>query len=260
MSLPLLVLGTKNYSSWSLRPWILLKHLGVSFDEVVLQLDTEQFHQEISKYSPSRRVPVLIDGDVRVWDSLAIAEYAADQISRWRSDLPGAEPRVWPADATARAHARSIAAEMHSGFQTLRSLCPMNIRARNVKVRLTPELAGDIERIDRIWAGTRHRFGAGGAWLFGEYTAADAMYAPVALRFRTYGGQLSSRSRDYLKTVLSDPLLGEWLAAAEADDHVIPHDEVRTRRSRAKPKARSSARARASKARPRTGKRAARKR
>jgi glutathione S-transferase len=239
MSLPLLILGTKNYSSWSLRPWILLKHLGVSFEEVVLPLDTEQFRQEIGKYSPSGRVPVLIDGDVRVWDSLAIAEYAADQITRWRSDVPGVEPRVWPADPVARAQARSIAAEMHSGFETLRTLCPMNVRARNVKVRMTPELANDIARIDRIWSGTRHRFGSGGPWLFGEYSAADAMYAPVALRFRTYGAELSARSRDYLETVLSDPLLGEWFAAVEADDHVLPYIEARRRRKTRKTRGRA---------------------
>jgi glutathione S-transferase len=239
MSLPLLVLGTKNYSSWSLRPWILLKHLGVSFEEVVLRLDTEQFRQEIGKYSPSGRVPVLIDGEVRVWDSLAIAEYAADQIARWRSDVPAAEPRVWPADLAARAQARSIAAEMHSGFQTLRTLCPMNIRARNVKVRMTPELAQDIARIDRIWSGTRHRFGGAGPWLFGEYSAADAMFAPVALRFRTYGAELSARSREYLETVLADPLLADWIAAAEADDQIIPHIEPRKRRKTRKTRGRA---------------------
>lgn len=234
MSLPLLVLGSKNYSSWSLRPWILLKHLGVNFEEVVLQLDTEQFRQEISKYSPSRRVPVLIDGDVRVWDSLAIAEYSAEQVGRLRGDVPGTEPRAWPADAAARAHARAISAEIHSGFQTLRACCPLNIRARNVKVRTTPELASDIERVDRIWSGTRHRFGGSGPWLFGEYSVADAMFAPVALRFRTYGGDLSSRSRDYLETVLNDPLLGEWIAAAEVEEHALARIDGRKRRPRAK--------------------------
>jgi glutathione S-transferase len=261
VSLPLLVLGTKNYSSWSLRSWILLKHLGVAFDEVVLQLDTEQFRQEIDKYSPTRRVPVLIDGDVRVWDSMAIAEYAADQIARWRSDVPGAEPRVWPADAAARAHARSLAAEMHSGFQALRTLCPMNVRARDVKVRATPELAADIARIDRIWSGTRHRFGGAGPWLFGEYTAADAMFAPVAVRFRSYGAQLSPRSREYLETLLRDPLLGEWFAAAELEDHYMPRNELSKRRKKQpRSQPRSSGRARSAKTRLRPRRRASRKR
>jgi len=261
MSLPLLVLGTKNYSSWSLRPWLLLKHLGVNFEEVVLQLDTEQFRQEIGKYSPTRRLPVLLDGDVRVWDSLAIMEYAADQVARWRSDVPGAEPRVWPADPAARALARSLCAEMHSGFQTLRTECPMNVRARNVKVRMTPLLASDIARIDRIWSGCRQRFAGAGPWLFGEYTAVDAMFAPVAVRFRTYGAQLSARSRAYLETVLNDPLLGEWLAAAEAEEHVMPRNELRKRRKgRSKPQQRSSGRARSAKTRLRPRRRASRKR
>jgi glutathione S-transferase len=260
MALPLLILGSKNYSSWSLRPWMLLKHLGVNFEEVVLKLDTEQFHQEISKYSPSRRVPVLIDGDVRVWDSLAIAEFAAEQMTRWRSDVPGAEPRVWPADPAARAHARAIAAEMHAGFQTLRDLYPVNIRAKNVKVRMTPDLARDIERVDRIWSGARHRFGNGGPWLFGDYSAADAMFAPVGLRFRTYGAQLSSRSREYLDTVLNDPVLGEWIAAAQAEDHVLAKYDLRKRRTRGKGRARAASRTRSTKTASRPKRRAARKR
>jgi glutathione S-transferase len=244
MSSPLLVLGSKNYSSWSLRPWILLRHLGVQFEEVVLPLDTERFRREIDKYSPSGRVPVLLDGDVRVWESLAIAEYAADQLARWRGDEPAAAPRVWPGDAAARAHARSIAAEMHAGFQALRTLCPLNVRARNRKVRMTPELAKDIERIDRIWSGTRHRFGGAGPWLFGEYSAADAMFAPVALRFRTYGAELSARSREYLETVLGDPLLGEWIAAAEADEHVLAKFEQGARRKSRKTRGRAAGRGR----------------
>jgi glutathione S-transferase len=261
MSLPLLVLGTKNYSSWSLRPWILLKHLGVHFEEVVLHLDTEQFHQEIDKYSPTRRVPVLIDGDVRVWDSLAISEYAVEQIARWRGDTTGAEVHIWPADTAARAHARSLCAEMHSGFQALRTLCPMNVRARNVKVRTTPELASDIVRIDRIWSGCRQRFGGAGPWLFGEYSPVDAMFAPVALRFRTYGAPLSARSREYMETVLKDPLLREWIAAAEAEGHVMPRNEVRKRRkAKAKARPRSSGRVRSAGTRLRPRRRAARKR
>jgi glutathione S-transferase len=252
MSRPLLVLGSKNYSSWSLRPWILLKHLGVDFDEVVLQLDTEQFHQEIDKYSPTGRVPVLIDGDVRVWDSLAICEYAGEQTARWRGEPPGTESRAWPADPAVRAHARSVCAEMHSGFQALRSVCPMNVRALNARVRMTPALAGDIVRIDRIWSGCRQRFGAAGPWLFGQYTAADAMFAPVALRFRSYGAQLSARSRDYLETVLGDPLLGEWIVAAETEGHVVPHNELRPRRrSRSKAARRATGRNREPAARPR---------
>jgi len=261
MSRPLLVLGSKNYSSWSLRPWILLKHLGVDFEEVVLQLDTEQFRQEIDKYSPTGRVPVLIDGDVRVWDSLAICEYAGEQAGQWRGELPGSELRAWPADPGARAHARSLCAEMHSGFQALRAGCPMNVRALNVRVRMTPALASDIARIDRIWSGCRQRFGASGPWLFGNYTAVDAMFAPVALRFRSYGAQLSSRSREYLETVLGDPLLGEWIVAAEAEGHVMPRNELRPRRKgRSKAQRRAATRKGTPGARPRPRRRAARKR
>jgi glutathione S-transferase len=258
MTRPLLVLGSKNYSSWSLRPWILLKHLGVDFEEVVLQLDTEQFRQEIDKYSPTRRVPVLIDGDVRVWDSLAIAEYAGERLAHWRGDP---EIRIWPADPAARAHARSLCAEMHSGFQALRNSCPMNVRARHVKVRMTPELASDTARIDRIWSGCRQRFSGAGPWLFGEYSAADAMFAPVAFRFRTYGAQLSARSREYLETVLNDPLMIEWTAAAEIEDHRMARNEVRPRRkARGKAQPRSSGGARSAKTRLRPRRRASRKR
>jgi glutathione S-transferase len=261
MSRPLLILGSKNYSSWSLRPWILLRHLGVDFEEVVLQLDTEQFHQEIGKYSPTRRVPVLIDGDVRVWDSLAICEYAGERAADWSGDLAGHHLRVWPADAAARAHARSLCAEMHAGFQALRNSCPMNVRALNVKVRMTPELADDVARIDRIWSGCRQRFDGTGPWLFGEYCAADAMFAPVALRFRSYGAQLSARSREYLETVLADPFLGEWIAAAEVEDHFMARNELRPRRkARGKSARRSPTRTRPAGARSRTRRRAARKR
>jgi glutathione S-transferase len=260
MSRPLLVLGSKNYSSWSLRPWILLKHLGVDFEEVVLQLDTEQFRQEIDKYSPTGRVPVLIDGDVRVWDSLSIAEYAGEQLARWRGEA-AADLKIWPTDPVARAQARSLAAEMHSGFQALRNSCPMNVRARHVKVRQTPELANDIARIDLIWSGCRQRFGAGGPWLFGEYSATDAMFAPVAFRFRTYGAQLSARSREYLEHVLNDPFMVEWTAAAEIEDHVMDRLELKPRRkTRGRSKPRAANRARATKSRTRPRRRATRKR
>ncbi len=254
MSRPLLVLGSKNYSSWSLRPWILLKHFGVDFEEVVLQLDTEQFRHEVDKYSPTRRVPVLIDAEVRVWDSLAIAEYAGEQMARWRGEA-AADRGIWPTDPIARGQARSLAAEMHSGFQALRNSCPMNVRARHVKVRQTPELANDIARIDLIWSGCRQRFGANGPWLFGEYSATDAMFAPVAFRFRTYGALLSARSREYLEHVLNDPFMVEWTAASEIEDHVLDRSEVKPRRkthARTPPRATNRARSAKSRARRRT--------
>jgi glutathione S-transferase len=201
-----LVIGTKNYSSWSLRSWILLRHLGVEFNELKLPLDTAAFASEIARYSPAGRVPVLLDGDLHVWDTLAIAEYLAEKTGRG-----------WPVDRLARAHARSISAEMHSGFQTLRSACPFNARARGRRVAATQELRADVERIDTIWRECRARFGQGGPWLFGDYTIADAMYSSVVVRVETYGLDLSPVSTAYKETVLADAALGEWLREAERE-------------------------------------------
>jgi len=209
--LPLtLVIGSKNYSSWSLRAWIFLKHLGIDFDERVLTLYSPEFYEEIGKISPAQRVPVLLDGDLRIWDSLAICEYLVEKSGRG-----------WPKDTAARAHARAISAEMHSGFQALRDACPFNARARNRHVPQTPELLASARRIDQLWEDCRRRFGRGGPWLFGEYSIADAMYAPVVLRFNTYGADLSAPSRDYSNTVLADPPLVDWLRAAESEPHRV---------------------------------------
>jgi glutathione S-transferase len=201
-----LVIGPKNYSSWSLRPWILLKHLGVEFEELVMPLYTPAFASEIRRYNPTGRVPVLLDGKVHVWETLAIAEYLAEKTGRG-----------WPADSAARARARTISAEMQSGFQTLRASCPFNARAVGKRVTQGPELRKDIERIDTLWRETREQFGQGGPWLFGEYSIADAMYSSVVLRFRTYSIDLSAPSSAYRNTVLSDPPLLEWLRAAHAE-------------------------------------------
>ena len=205
-----LAIGQKNYSSWSLRPWILLKHLGLEFDEVTLPLYGNAFAGEIAKYSPAGRVPVLVDGDLHVWDSLAILEYLAEKTGR-----------IWPKDVAARALARSVSAEMHSGFLNLRAQCPMNIRARR-RVPQTPELLQDIGRIDAIWRDCRERFSRGGPWLFGEHSGADAMYLPVVTRFNTYGIDVSPESRGYMKTALTDPLFQEWIQAAKAETYHSP--------------------------------------
>ena len=201
-----LVIGNKNYSSWSLRAWMLLRHLGLEFEELVLPLYTPAYAGEIRRYSPAGRVPVLLDGKLHVWDTLAIAEYLAEKTGRG-----------WPVDSAARARARSLSAEMHSGFQALRSSCPFNARARGKSVAQGPELRADIERIDDIWRETRELFGQGGPWLFGDYSIADAMYCAVVLRFRTYGIDLSAPSSAYRNTVLSDPPLLEWLRAAHVE-------------------------------------------
>jgi glutathione S-transferase len=209
-----LYIGNKNYSSWSLRPWILMKHLGLDFDERILPLDTPDFARAIAPLSPTRRVPVLEHGSLRIWDSLAICEYACE--------LAGSG---WPKDRAARAVARSVCAEMHAGFGALRSQWPMNARAEGRRTAPNPERESDIARIFELWNDCRARFGAAGPWLFGEYSVADAMYAPVVLRFRTYGAQASGM-QDYQSTVLADPQLRDWLAAAAAESWTVEASEL----------------------------------
>jgi glutathione S-transferase len=215
MSELLLTIGNKNYSSWSLRPWVLLKHLGLAFEERLLPLDTPEFSRDIATISPSRRVPVLQHGSLLVWDSLAICEYACE--------LAG---RGWPRERDARAIARAVSAEMHAGFSILRSQWPMNARALGRHTAANPERAADISRIEDLWADCCRRFGKGGPWLFGEYSVADAMYAPVVLRLRTYGAHLREASAAYVATVLADEHLREWLAAAEAESWTIDASEI----------------------------------
>ena len=206
-----LLIGNKNYSSWSLRPWLFLRKAGFKFDEQTVYLDEGDYQRQIAALSPSRRVPLLIDGDLKIWDSLAICEYGFETTGRGL-----------PADRMARALARSVAAEMHSGFQALRNECPMNVRARDRRVPQTPELLSDIARIDEIWAGCRMDHGAGGDWLFGEFSLADAMFAPVAFRFQTYGAALSVPSQTYLRHILKDSDVRHWQDAATREGHPLP--------------------------------------
>jgi glutathione S-transferase len=212
-----LVIGNRNYSSWSLRPWILIQHLRLPCREIRIALDTPTFAREIARYSPTLRVPVLVDGELTVWESCAILEYL--------SELAGGAG--WPADRAARAVARAVVAEMHAGFAALRTAYPVNIRARGRHVPMNPELAAAIARVDALWSECRQRFGAGGPWLFGGYSAADAMYLPVAFRFQTYGSAgLGAVAREYLAHALADPLLEPWVAAAVAEAETIEHDEA----------------------------------
>ena len=216
MSGLVLVIGTRNYSSWSLRPWLLLKQLGLDFIERQYHFGTPEFESEIPKLSPTRRVPVLLHGDLRVWESLAIAEYV--------SELAGG--RGWPAERELRAWARSIANEMHAGFAALRDSCPMNARATGRRVAMTPPLEQDLRRIDAIWSACRRDHGERGPWLFGEFSIADAMYAPVALRVRTYGLQLSALAVRYLETMQDNEHVQQWIRAAEQETIFVPHEEV----------------------------------
>lgn len=202
-----LVIGDKNLSSWSLRPWLLLRHLGLDFEEISLPLDTPRFRDEIVRYSPAHRVPVLLEGGLRVWDSLAICEYLHEKSGG----------RAWPGEAAARAHARSVSAEMHSGFAALRTAWSMRAAVRGLDVPPGPAAETDIARIDEIWCDCRARYATEGPWLFGRYCIADAMYAPVALRFDTYGARLSAAAGEYFATVLRDPHLQEWVRGAELE-------------------------------------------
>jgi glutathione S-transferase len=199
----LLVIGNKNYSSWSLRPWIAMKVLGIPFDEKRIHLYAADSKDQILRYSPAGRVPILHDGSTAVWDSLAILEYLAEK-----------HPQLWPGDRDERARARAVSAEMHSGFAALRQHMSMNTRKRYPGKGRTPEVLADIKRIEEIWAEAR------GPFLFGAFTAADAMYAPVVLRFRTY--EVPVRKKSYLDAMLALPAMREWIEAAEREPESIP--------------------------------------
>jgi glutathione S-transferase len=219
--MPTLVIGNKLHSSWSLRPWILMRQLGIPFDEVLIPF-SNPFHSpewkaQVRQYSPAAKVPALVDGDVAVWESLAIMEYVAEM----RPDLP-----VWPRGAGARAMARSISAEMHAGFGALRSACPMNLGKKYGEKDRGAAVARDVARVVEIWRTARERFGAGGPFLFGAFGAADAMYAPVVTRFDTYGIAVDPVCRAYMDAVLGTPAFREWRAAALAETWVVPEDEV----------------------------------
>lgn len=203
-----LVIGNKNYSSWSLRPWLLLKHLGLPFTEVRVDLTAADATQQIRQYSPAGRVPVLIDGGTQVWESLAICEYLAERAPA------GA---VWPQAAEARALARAIASEMHSGFAALRMELPMDCRAQQTGVTVSAAAESDIARVVEIWTGCRRQHKTAGPWLFGRFGAADAMFAPVALRFASYGLALPEPAATYIATVLADPAVRAWIAAGQAE-------------------------------------------
>jgi len=211
-----LIIGNKNYSSWSLRPWLLMKQSGIPFRERLLPIRSESWFTQIQDLSPSGKVPSLHDGDLRIWDSLAICEYLAERFP---------EKQLWPEDAAWRAEARAVSAEMHSGFQALRQNMFMNIRRRLPGRGRTPETLADIERIVDIWNRCRSRHRARGPFLFGAFCIADAMFAPIPLRFQTYGVAVDGAAGDYARLLLSLPAMQEWVSAAEAETERLTHYE-----------------------------------
>lgn len=218
MSLPVLVIGNRNYSSWSLRPWLLLRHFGVPFEERRLALFTADYDREIGALSPTRQVPALHDAGLVVWDSLAICEYANE---RW---LDG---KGWPADREARARARSAAAEMHSGYAALRGQLPMNCRRAPDGYRWDRAAQTDIDRVQRLWSDLRGQHAADGDFLCGRFGIVDAMFAPVVIRFAGYGVAADGAVADYMKAVLALPAMREWVGAAVAEREVIEAAERR---------------------------------
>ena len=213
---PKLIIGNKNYSSWSLRAWLLLREAEIDFDEQRICLDVDSTADEIAALHAGHTVPVLQLGDVTVWDSLAIAETVAE---RWP------EKQLWPDDPDIRAYARSICAEMHSGFAVLRECMPMNCRAMGREVPLPDALTDDIDRVIAIWSNCHRRFSGNGGWLFGRFSVADAMYAPVVLRFRTYGIKVPESAGFYPHRLLESEAMQSWLAAAECEIEVIEREE-----------------------------------
>lgn len=213
-----IVLGNKRYSSWSLRGWLLLRQTGATFDEIVIPLDQPQTKQDILTQTPAGRVPALKTRDLVVWDSMAIAEYLHERFP---------DAGLWPQDATVRAMARSVSAEMHAGFAALRKHLPMDLcthdPARGKRALNDAQVAADVARVVAIWTDCRTRYGHGGDFLFGPWGAADAMYAPVATRFASYGVALPEAAAAYRDAVMAAPAMAEWIAAATAEPWVIDY-------------------------------------
>ena len=213
-----LVIGNKNYSSWSMRPWLALRGCDIAFEEIVIPLYTNDPADKarILSHSPAGKVPILIDGAVTVWDSLAIIEYLAER-------FPSAG--LWPGDPAVRAHARSISAEMHSGFVALRSECPMNLHRAVRPVELSSDAKANIARIEEIWRDCRARHGAAGPFLFGRFGAADAMFAPVVTRFHTFAVPVAAETRAYMDAVMAMPAFAEWVRDGLAESWIIERVE-----------------------------------
>lgn len=216
-----LIIGNKNYSSWSLRGWLAAKQSGLSFEELTVHIDGDDWQamkRHEDDFQPSAgKVPVLWDGDVVVWDSLAILEYLADKVGR---------DRFWPKDDAARGMARAMVAEMHSSYLAMRRQCPVNVRRRIEGIQLTDEAKGDIVRILGLWAEARARFGKGGPFLFGTFCAADIFYAPIVSRFVTYGIGVPGFAQAYMQAVWEHDWMQHWIAEAENEEWTIEQFEV----------------------------------
>lgn len=212
-----LAIGNKNYSSWSMRPWLALRASGIPFEETLIPLYTDDpaDKQRILSFSRAGKVPVLVDGDITVWDSLSIIEYVAERYP---------DRKLWPDDVAARAHARSVCAEMHSGFMALRNECGMNLHRPVRAVTLSADALANVARVQEIWRDCRARYG--GPFLFGSFGAADAMYAPVVHRFRTYAIEVSPEAKSYMETMMALPAFQQWTREGLAETLVIPRFET----------------------------------
>jgi len=214
-----LVIANKNYSSWSMRPWLALTMAGIPFEEKMIRFGDPRFSREVRKVSAAGMVPVLLHKGMTIWDSLAIIEYAAET---WP------EKNIWPKNAVARAMARSAAAEIHSGFRGIRDACPMNLRRPKVplKAGFSAAVMGDVKRLESLWAQCRKAHGKGGPFLFGKWSAADAMYAPVVMRLDSYAIPVGPQTRKYMAAVIATAAFKTWLASSAEEPWIVPEDEA----------------------------------
>jgi glutathione S-transferase len=212
-----LIMGNKNYSSWSLRPWLAMAMAGLDFDETLILLDMPDTKRQIAEHSKAGRVPILRHGKVTVWETLAILEYLAETFP---------EKNLWPKLKAARAVARAISNEMHAGFSSLRNACPMNLRRPQKPIMLNDSIRADVARIEEIWRDCRKTYGKGGKFLFGKFCNADAMFAPVVTRIETYAIPVAKDTRAYMDTVLATKAFQQWKSVALKETWILPHDEV----------------------------------